>query len=91
MLLCNSIQENPPDQLEISPITMIPHKSRLFRAILDLYFLLRLKNGELLPLVNESSVKTAPRVDIDQLGHSLMCMIHVVSQADEEMKIFMSE
>ena len=51
--------------------------------------MLRLKNGELLPLVNESSVKTEPQGAIDQLRHSLMQMIQIFSQADKYMKFFM--
>ena len=70
---------------------MIPHKSRLFRAILDLSFRLGLKCGEDLNSVNESTEKTAPKGAIDQLGHSLMRMIHAFAQADENAKIFMAK
>ena len=58
---------------------------------MDLSFALRLKNGELLPSVNKSSVKTAPQGDIDQLGHSLMHTIHAFAHADKDMKIFMEK
>ena len=58
---------------------------------MDLSFALRLKNDKLLPLVNDSSVKTAPRGGINQLGNSLIQMIHAFSQADEDMKIFMAK
>ena len=34
-----------PPELKISPIAMIPHKSRAFRAILDLSFGIRLEDG----------------------------------------------
>jgi len=40
---------NPPEQLILLPIVMIPHKSRLFRAILDLSFSIRLANGNQVP------------------------------------------
>ena len=75
----------------MSPITMIPHKSRLFRAIMDLSFALRLKKGELPPSVNKFSVKTAPQGAIDQLGHSHMHIIHEFAQADEDTKNFMAK
>ena len=75
----------------MSPIAMIPHKYQLFQEILDLSFAIRLKNGEILPSVNESSVKTAPQGVIDQLGHSLMRMIHAFAHADEDMKVFMAK
>jgi hypothetical protein len=34
IILWDDIKDAPPPQLKISPIAMIPHKSRLFRAIL---------------------------------------------------------
>ena len=55
----DDIKANPPEQLKISPIAIIPHKSRLFRAILDLSFGIKLQNGEQVPLVNKSSVKNS--------------------------------
>ena len=70
---------------------MIPHKSRLFRAILDLSFALRLKKGELPPSGNKFSVKTSPQGGINQLGNSLMQMIHAFTQVDRDMKIFMEK
>jgi len=39
----DSIKDNPPAELKISPIAAIPHKSKQFRSILDLSFNLRLK------------------------------------------------
>ena len=70
---------------------MIPHKSRLFRAILDLSFAIKLENGGVIPSVNDTSEKTAPEGAIDQLGHSLMQLIHAFAQADEDAKIFMAK
>ena len=87
----DDIKDNPPEELKVSPIAMIPHKSGAFRAILDLSFSIRLASGYDVPLVNESSVKTAPSGAIDQLGHSLMQIIHAVVQADKDAKIFMAK
>ena len=61
MVLWDNIKDNPPEELKISPIAMIPHKSQLFQAIMDLSFALRFKKGELPPSVNKFSVKTAPQ------------------------------
>ena len=44
-VLWDDIKSSPPPQLKISPIAMIPHKSRQFRAILDLSFAIRLVGG----------------------------------------------
>ena len=43
VFMWDSIKDNPPEELNIFPISMIPHKSQLFRAILDLSFALRFK------------------------------------------------
>jgi hypothetical protein len=47
----DSIKDNPPAELKISPIAAIPHKSKQFRSILDLSFNLRLKQGGFIPSV----------------------------------------
>jgi len=70
---------------------MIQHKSRQFWAILDLSFVIKLENGGIIPSVNDTSEKTVPKGVIDQLGHSLMRIIHVFAQADVEAKIFMAK
>ena len=86
-----TIKDNPPNELKVSPIAMIPHKSRKFRAILDLSFRLRLQNGATLEAVNESSEKIAPKGAIGQLGFSLMRIIHAFAQAEEDAKLFMAK
>ena len=84
VVLWDNIKDNPPEELKVSPIAMIPHKSGLvFRA--------KAKNGELLPSVDDMSVKTAPQGATDQFGHSIMLMIHTFAQADEDMKICMEK
>ena len=90
VVLWDDIKDSPPSQLKISPIAMIPHKSRKFRAILDLSYRIQLADNEKIPAVNESSVKTAPAGAIDQLGQSLSRIIHAFAQADTDAKIFMA-
>jgi hypothetical protein len=84
----DDIKDNPPEQMKVSPVAMIPHKSRAFRAILDLSFSLRLSNREVLRSVNESTTLSAPAGAIDQLGHSLMRIIHAFAEAEPEDKVF---
>ena len=91
VVLWDSIKDNPHEELKISPIAIIPHKSQNFRAILDLSFALRLKDGELLLSVNDLYVKTAPQGYIYHLVHSLMRTIHAFAHADENMKNFMTK
>ena len=86
-----SIKDNPPENLQISPIAAIPHKSKQFRSILDLSFSLCLKQGGVLPSVNSTTVKTAPKGAIDQLGHSLSRVIHAFAETDDDAKIFMAK
>ena len=80
----DSIKHNPPKQLKVSPIAMIPHKSRGFRAILDLAFSLRLACGRYLMAVNEGTTKLAPQGAIDQMGHSLWRIIHAFAEASDD-------
>ena len=68
VVLWDDIKHNPPEHLKVSPIAMVPHKSRKFCAILDLSFALKLLDGTKLPAVNESLIKTAPRGVINQHG-----------------------
>ena len=80
----DDIKRSPPQQLKVSPIAMIPHKSRGFRAILDLAYSLRLASGQQLPSVNEMTTKLAPRGAIDQMGHTLSRIIHAFAEASDK-------
>jgi len=84
----DSIKDNPPAELKISPIPAIPHKLKQFCLILDLSFNLRLKQGGIVPSVNLTTVKTAPKGAIDQLGHTLTHIIHACAEAEEDTRIF---
>jgi hypothetical protein len=55
----DSIKDNLPMQLKISPVAAIPHKSRGLRLILDLSFKLWLSNGGILPSVNNTMTKSS--------------------------------
>ena len=87
----NDIRLNPPPQLKISPVAMVPHNSRPFRAILDLSFPVKLHPSGEVPSVNSTTVKTAPKGAIDQIGHVLPRIIHAFATAEENAKIFMAK
>ena len=87
----DDIKDDPPPQLKISPIAAIPHKSKAFQSILDLSFRLRLKNGGVLSAVNDTTVKTAPKGAIYQLGDCLSRIIHAFAEVDDDAKIFMAK
>ena len=69
------IKHKPPTQLKMSPVAMVPHKSRQFRTILDLLFSLRYKGGAI-PAVNDSTTRQAPAESMVQLGN---CIRRIVS------------
>ena len=52
--------------LKFSPLAMIPHKSRKYRAIMDLSYQLWVV-GYLLPSVNDATVRMAPEEAMDQI------------------------
>ncbi|KAL7533277.1 hypothetical protein ACHAWF_011989 [Thalassiosira exigua] len=85
------IKDDPPPEMKISPLAAIPHKSRAYRAILDLSFVLRLQNGGVIPSVNGTTTKSAPSGAIDQLGHALKRLIHAFAEAEDDEKIFMAK
>ena len=65
-----NIKDNIPKKLKISPVAMIPHKSKKFRCILDLSFKLFLEGKEYCS-VNENTNKLAKPEAMVQLGQSL--------------------
>jgi hypothetical protein len=79
----DTIKHNSPPQMKVSPIAAILHKSKTFRSILDLLFLLCLRDGTKLPAINDSTTKTAPSGAINQLGHALKQVIHAFAEADK--------
>ena len=58
---------------------MIPHKSRKYRAILDLSFCLRM-NGYEVPSVNEATKICAPEDAINQIGSVLPRIIEALAE-----------
>ena len=68
-LLDMEICHNLPKNIKISPVSMIPHKSKMFRCILDLSF--QLKNprtGIKWESVNSATTKLAKQQSMGQLG-----------------------
>ncbi len=91
IVLWDDIKDTPPQQMNVSSIAVIPHKSKAFRSILDLSFSLQLSNGSVCQLVNDTTTKTAPRCAISQLGHSLQRIIHAFAEVDDDAKSFMTK
>jgi hypothetical protein len=72
------IKENLPKNLKISPMAMIPHKSKAFRCILDLSFQLKL-NNKLCESVNSTTNKKAKAEAMVQLGQSLKRIVACIA------------
>ena len=77
-----------PKKLKISPVAMIPHKSRQYRAILDLSFNLKM-SGKKMSSVNDGTVPTAPQHSMDELGRVLDRMISLIASAKNETQPFL--
>ncbi len=91
VVLWNDIKGNHPRQLKVSLVVAIPHKSRAYHSILNLSFVLRLEDGGVVPLVNDTTEKLAPRGEIDQLGHCLKRVIHAFAEVDDDAVILMAK
>ena len=63
------IKHKIPPNLKLSPVAMIPHKSRKYRAILDLSFQLRATQSKKHPSVNDATIKQAPAEAMRELGN----------------------
>ncbi len=79
----DTLLQNPPKNLKISPLAAVLHKSRKYRAILDLSFNLRI-GGVKLPSVNDSTIPLAAHESMQQLGQVLPRLIAAVAAAAPE-------
>ena len=73
------IKNNIPKKLKISPVAMIPHKSKPFRCILDLSFKLCHK-GKTYASVNELTSARSPPQAMVQLGTSIHRLINSMAR-----------
>ena len=79
LVLGNDIKDNPLEQLKILPLTIVLQKSKLFCAILDLSFSLRMSTHRI-PSMNESTEKVTLDDTLDQVGTVLPRVIAAVAQ-----------
>jgi hypothetical protein len=91
VVLWDDIKYSHPHQLKDLLVAAIPPKSRAYRSILDLLFVLRLEDGGIIESVNKTMEKWAPRGAIDQLGHSLKRIIHAFTKVDDNAVILMAK
>ena len=82
------IKNKIPEKMKVSPVAMIPHKSRAFRGILDLSFYVRALY-EKYKSVNETTNKMAKKEAMDQLGSALKRMIAALADGQEDGREFL--
>ena len=80
------IQDKLPPKLKLSPIAMIPHKSRKFRAILDLSFTLRANRHKRddKTSVNDTTKKQAPAEAMQELGNVVKRILATIEDRRQE-------
>ena len=84
------IKNNLPPNFKVSPITMIPHKSKAFRTILDLSFQLKKKmTKEKYESVNSATTKKAPQQAMGQLGSVVKRIVATMADHYDPTKPFM--
>ena len=85
-----SIKNNIPPKLKLSPVAMIPHKSRKFRCILDLSFAVKsTKPQGKFHSVNDTTLKQAPETAMTELGNVLRRIIRTLADGQIKNKTFM--
>ena len=67
-----------PPHMKVSPVALIPHKSRSYRVILDLSFQL-LFQGQRQPSINDTTNIQAPQQAMAQLGWILHRIMHILA------------
>ena len=82
------IKNKWPKNLKISPIAMIPHKSRSYRCILDLSFKLKV-NGTKINSVNDATKIQSPQKSMAQLGWVIKRIITTLANNFDTDKPFM--
>jgi hypothetical protein len=80
----DDIKHNFPKNLKIPPLTAVPHKSRVYRMILDLSFQI-LVNGNKLDSVNNSSGKSlAHQESMYELGNVIPGIIWTMALSKDQ-------
>jgi len=80
LVLWSELLKNPPPNLKISPLAAVPHKSRDYRAILDLSFTIRLF-GIPLSSVNAGTIPFANPIVMQQLGQVLPRIVAGIAES----------
>ena len=84
------IRKDLPKNFKISPVSMIPHKSKKFRCILDLSFQLRNpRTGKKWESVNSATTKLSKQQSMGQLGQVVKRIVSTMADHYDPSKPFM--
>ena len=84
----SDIKNNLPTNFKLSPVAMVPHKSKLFRVILDLTFQLKKPDGTLWESVNSATTKHACQESMSQLGSVIRRLVATMADHYDPSKPF---
>jgi hypothetical protein len=79
-----TIKDDPPENLKISPVAVIFYKERRGRILMDLSFPVKLGNKIIHQSVNETTRQQAPLESLDQLGKVMNRMVGYMTWAPND-------
>jgi hypothetical protein len=79
-----TIKDDLPENLKISPVAVIFYKERRGRILMDLYFPVKLGNKIIQQSVNEMTLQKAPLESLDQLGKVMNRMVGYMAWAPND-------
>jgi hypothetical protein len=79
-----TIKDDPPYNLKISPVEVIFYKERRGRILMDLSFPVKLGNKIIQQSVNETTRQQAPLESLDQLGKVMNRMVGYMAWAPND-------
>jgi hypothetical protein len=98
VVLASDLMTNPPKNLKISPVAVVPQTNRRGRIILDLSFPVRKKEAKrrkmgpvLAPSVNETTVATAPSLPVRLIGKILSELMEFMATAPDDADVLFSK
>jgi hypothetical protein len=80
----NSIKDNPPENLILSPVAVIFYKDTRGKILMDLSFPVKLETNIIQEYVNKTIRQQAPLESIDQLGEVMNRIMGYIAWAPSE-------
>jgi hypothetical protein len=84
-----NIRVDIPPNLKVSPIAAVPHKSRLYRMILDLSYQIKINGKELQSVKDTSDKNLAPQHAMYELGNVIPRLIWAMATSNDNVTLFL--